>query len=287
MSHGGGAQAAALTGNSRKQKPVSAAVKAAHALGAESFEEWLATLTASNSAKTESIAPLLKIPPTSMRIFEGPMEKKAIGHLGIAWQRRYATLTDYHLGFAKRLDMHSSEATMWMHNKELPTSVTELQDAFNKADFDGNGLLDLKEAEACLIALNLYCNDQDVQILFEALDMDRSGTLSWEEFQELAKKAHAANHVIDYIPLVEIMEVKAQIVSKCPGSDSRAFKSRATESQPSDSNAPDNKSVQTSSRRMESFFRGCISQLEATTGLDIDGDGITATNSTKSDQSPL
>jgi len=50
----------------------------------QSFEEWRATLTASSSAKTESIEPLLKIPPTSMRIFaEGPMEKKAIGHLGV------------------------------------------------------------------------------------------------------------------------------------------------------------------------------------------------------------
>jgi hypothetical protein len=268
--------------NHLKQKPVSAAVKTAHALGAESFEEWLATLTESNSAKTESIAPLLKIPPTSMRIFEGPMEKKAIGHLGIAWQGRYAILTDYHLGFAKRLDMHSAEAMLWMHTKELPTSVTELQDVFDKADFNGNGLLDLEEAKASLIALNLYSNDQDVQILFEALDVDSSGTLSWEEFQDLAKKAHAANHVVDYIPLVEIMEVKAEIVSKCPGSDSRSIKSRATESQPSDSNTLDNNDVQKSNRRMESFFRSCLVQLEAATGLDLNGDGMTATDSQKS-----
>ena len=268
--------------NYLKQKPVSAVVKTAHALGAETFEEWLATLTESNSAKTESIAPLLKIPPTSMRIFEGPMEKKAIGHLGIAWQGRYAILTDYHLGFAKRLDMHSAEAMLWMHTKELPTSVTELQDVFDKADFNGNGLLDLEEAKASLIALNLYSNDQDVQILFEALDVDSSGTLSWEEFQDLAKKAHAANHVVDYIPLVEIMEVKAEIVSKCPGSDSRSIKSRATESQPSDSNTLDNNDVQKSNRRMESFFRSCLVQLEAATGLDLNGDGMTATDSQKS-----
>jgi hypothetical protein len=128
-------------------------------------------LTASCSAKTESIEPLLKIPPTSIRIFEGPMEKKAIGHLDIAWQGRYATLTDYHLGFAKRLDMHSAEVMLWMHTKELPTSITELQDIFNKADFNGNGSLDLEEAKGCLIALNLYSNDQEVQILFEAWDV--------------------------------------------------------------------------------------------------------------------
>ncbi len=243
----------------------------------QSFEEWRATLTASSSAKTESIEPLLKIPPTSMRIFEGPMEKKAIGHLGIAWQGRYATLTDYHLGFAKRLDMHSAEAMVWMHTKELPTSVTELQDIFNKADFDGDGALDLEEAKGCLIALNLYSNDQDVQVLFEVFDVDRSGTLTWEEFQDLAKKAHAANHVVDYIPLVEIMEVKAEIVSKCPGSESKPIK----RAQPSDSmsHASDNDTVQTSNYTQKSFFRTCLAQLEAATGLDLDGDGMTARDS--------
>jgi hypothetical protein len=40
--------------------------------------------------------------------------------------------------------------------------------------------------------------------------------LTWEEFQNLAKKAHAANwgHVVDYIPLVEIMEVNSGFSGK-------------------------------------------------------------------------
>ena len=188
---------------------------AARDLQPESFDEWQAMVVASSSAKTELSAPLLStIPPKSMRMFEGPMEKKVLSTSGVKWQGRYATLTDFHLGFAKRLDMNSAEATQWMHTKKLPTSVSLLEEMFKRFDTDGNGTLDLEEAKACLIELHLYSNEQDVQILFEALDVDRSGTLSLEEFLDLTKKAHAANHVVDYIPLVEIMDVKAEIHAK-------------------------------------------------------------------------
>ena len=167
------------------------------------------------SAKTEPSAPILSaIPPKSMRIFEGPMEKKALSSSGVKWQERYATLTDFHLGFAKRLDMKSPEAMRWLHTKKLPTSVSVLEEIFKRVDADGNGSLDLEEAKACLIELNLYSNDQDVLILFQALDVDRSETLSLEEFLDLTKKAHAANHVVDYIPLAEIIELKAEIHTK-------------------------------------------------------------------------
>ena len=93
----------------------------------QSFLEWQASLMASSSAKTKSSAPHLgAIPPKSMRIFEGPMEKKAISSSGVKWHGRYATLTDFHLGFAKQLDTKSAEAMHWMHTKELPTSVSLL-----------------------------------------------------------------------------------------------------------------------------------------------------------------
>jgi hypothetical protein len=159
---------------------------------------------------------LSAIPPKSMRIFEGPMERKAIsGASGAAkWHGRYATLTDFHLGFAKQLDMKTTEAMLWMHTKELPTSVSHLEEIFKRGDADGNGTLDLEETKGCLIELNLYSNDRDVQILFDVLDMDGDGTLRLEEFLELIKKAHAVNHVVDYIPLVEIIEIRAEIHKK-------------------------------------------------------------------------
>ena len=114
-----------------------------------------------SSAKTEPSVPLLSaMPPKSMRVFEGPMEKKAISSSGIKWQGRYATLTDFHLGFARQLDAKSDEAMHWMHSKELPTSVSTLEEVFKRVDVDGNGTLDLEEAKACLIELNLYSNDQ-------------------------------------------------------------------------------------------------------------------------------
>ncbi len=55
----------------------------------ESFEEWRAMLMASSSAKAEPSAPILgAIPPKSMRIFQGPMEKKALSSSGVKWHGR-------------------------------------------------------------------------------------------------------------------------------------------------------------------------------------------------------
>jgi voltage-gated sodium channel len=198
------------------------------------------------------------------------MEKKALSSSGVKWHGRYATLTDFHLGFAKRLDMNSTEATHWMHTKTLPTSVSLLEEMFKRFDTDGNGTLDLEEAKACLIELHLYSNDQDVQILFEALDVDRSGTLSLDEFLDLTKKAHAANHVVDYIPLVEIMDVKAEIHAK----KGVVLQSEKLERSPSLVEAlmsSDTDAVETN--RNPSFLKIFLSRLEAATGLDIDGDG--------------
>ena len=228
-------------------------------------------VTASAPAKAEHSVPLLStIPPKSMRLFEGQMEKKALSSSGVKWHGRYATLTDFHLGFAKRLDMNSTEATHWMHTKTLPTSVSLLEEMFKSFDADGNGTLDLEEAKACLIELHLYSNDQDVQILFEALDVDRSGTLSLDEFLDLTKKAHAANHVVDYIPLVEIMDVQAEIHMK----KGAILQLQTLERSPSLAEAltsSDTDAVETN--RNPSFLKIFLSRLEAATGLDIDGDG--------------
>ena len=242
----------------------------------ESFEEWHAMLLAPSSANTEFSAPHLDaIPPKSMRVFEGPMEKKAISSSGIKWHGRYATLTDFHLGFAKRLDVNSSEAMHWLHIKKLPTSVSLLEETFKRFDVNGNGTLDLEEAKACLNELHLYSNDQDVQILFEVPDVDTSGTLSLEEFMDLTKKAHAVNHVVDYIPLVEIRDVKAEIHRKkgvvLQSSGSEAPKLERVKSLKVSLDTSDNDEVETN--RNPSFLTIFLNHLEAATGLDIDGDG--------------
>jgi hypothetical protein len=172
--------------------------KSLHAKARSSYSAADKSQPEGSSAKTEPSVPLLSaMPPKSMRVFEGPMEKKAISSSGIKWHGRYAMLTDFHLGFAKRLDIDSSEAMHWMHTKKLPTSVSELEEIFQRVDADGSGTLELEEAKACLIELHLFSNDQDVQTLFAALDVDRSGTLTLEEFLDLTKKAHAANYVVD------------------------------------------------------------------------------------------
>ena len=203
------------------------------------------------------------------------MDKKSIGSSGvIKWHARYATLTDFHLGFAKQLDTHSTDAMHWMHTKKLPTSVSELEEMFQRVDADGNGTLDLEEAKACLVELHLYSNDQDVEILFEALDVDRSGTLTLEEFLDLTKKAHAANYVVDYIPLVDIMEVKAEIHKKAvivhDINDVGLERPNAASLMPSDT-------IAVKTNHKASFLGTSVRRLEAATGIDIDGDGKTDT----------
>ena len=139
------------------------------------------------------------------------MEKMSMASSGVKWYGLYATLTDFHLCYARRLDMKSNHSVHWMHTRKLPTSETELQALFQRFDEDGKGTLDEEEAKKCLVELNLYSNERDVQILFDALDTDGSGTLTWEEFKDLMRKAFAASHVVDYIPLVEIVDVKAEV----------------------------------------------------------------------------
>ena len=139
------------------------------------------------------------------------MEKKNIASSSVKWHGLYATLTDLHLSYARRLDMKSNHSIHWMHTRKLPTSETKLQAVFERFDEDGKGTLDVEEAKKCLIELNLYSNERDVQILFDALDTDGSGALTWEEFKDLMRKAFAASHVVDYIPLVEIEDVKAEV----------------------------------------------------------------------------
>jgi hypothetical protein len=248
-------------------------VSCAQTRATESFQKWQDMLTASSSAKTEfeSSAPHLSaMPPISMRIFEGPMAKKAISSSGVKWHGRYATLTDFHLSFAKQLDMDSTETMHWMHTKKLPTSVSELEEIFQRVDADGSGTLELEEAKACLIELHLFSNDQDVQTLFAALDVDRSGTLTLEEFLDLTKKAHAANYVVDYIPLVDITEVKAEIHRKAvivhSDDDVRSEGPNIASVMPSDTD-----------RKTPSFLNTYVKRLEVATGMDIDGDGKTDT----------
>ena len=248
-------------------------VSCAQTRATESFQKWQDMLTASSSAKTEfeSSAPHLSaMPPISMRIFEGPMAKKAISSSGVKWHGRYATLTDFHLSFAKQLDMDSTETMHWMHTKKLPTSVSELEEIFQRVDADGSGTLELEEAKACLIELHLFSNDQDVQTLFAALDVDRSGTLTLEEFLDLTTKAHAANYVVDYIPLVDITEVKAEIHRKAvivhSDDDVRSEGPNIASVMPSDTD-----------RKTPSFLNTYVKRLEVATGMDIDGDGKTDT----------
>ena len=174
---------------------------------------------------------------------------------------------------------HNTHTHTHTHTHQaLPTSVTELQGIFERADADGNGTLDFEETKQCLIEIGCYSNDDDVKILFEALDTDRSGTLTWEEFMDLSRKAHAVNYVVDYVPLVEILDVKAEIHQNGAEHDQRpkaqiipSFKRASSLRLVSELQAErDQKKHFFSFKGLQSRL---VSQLEAFTGMDIDGDG--------------
>jgi hypothetical protein len=125
--------------------------------------------------------------------------------------------------------------------------------------------------------MGCYSNDDDVKILFEALDTDRSGTLTWEEFMDLSRKAHAVNYVVDYVPLVEILDVKAEIHQKGAEHHQRPQAQIIPSLQRASSLRLVSEFQAEHDQRKNNSFKGLLSrlvlQLEAVTGMDIDGDG--------------
>ena len=58
---------------------------------------------------------------------------------------------------------------------------------FESIDDDGNGGISMEEFKQALLALNRYQNDKQAKKLFEYADMDKSGTIDFNEFVRLVQ----------------------------------------------------------------------------------------------------
>ena len=64
----------------------------------------------------------------------------------------------------------------------------QVKEVFQKHDADGSGELDHVEIKLALEDLGLPCNSEAVDRFILQLDIDCTGTLDWQEFQQLARK---------------------------------------------------------------------------------------------------
>lgn len=59
---------------------------------------------------------------------------------------------------------------------------TELEGQFQKFDTDGNGTIDENEFAKLLQSLNVSMSTEEVQVAFNAIDIDASGQIDFGEF---------------------------------------------------------------------------------------------------------
>ena len=93
---------------------------------------------------------------------------------------------------------------------------------------------DYDETAAALKQLNKFTSHEDCARIFEAIDLDCSGELKWEEFKLLTQRLESRGSILDYIPLREIVsldfEIKASEISESlelnsPAADQSAARS--------------------------------------------------------------
>ena len=75
------------------------------------------------------------------------------------------------------------EILLRCHANDTPPAISQ--------DEDKSGTLSRKEIEAALMTWNIPVDEGELDELFLKCDTDRSGQLSYEEFTELIKQAHA------------------------------------------------------------------------------------------------
>jgi Ca2+-binding EF-hand superfamily protein len=63
--------------------------------------------------------------------------------------------------------------------------LSELRDAFNAMDKDGNGYIEKRELKNLLLALGESPTDKDVDDMFKAADVNGDGQISFEEFAKV------------------------------------------------------------------------------------------------------
>lgn len=61
----------------------------------------------------------------------------------------------------------------------------QLQEEFKRFDLDGNGSIDAKEFQTIMKSIGQTFTDEEVKKQIAEVDLDKSGTVEWEEFLEV------------------------------------------------------------------------------------------------------
>ena len=137
------------------------------------------------------------------------MERKFLTHKGIEYKPRYAVLSANYIAFTKALA--PSEAERYKHWPDVQLNSNELYEVFMKHDKDSSHSLDVSQVGQALQELNLYDTEEATHQLFNQLDINNSGDLDWAEFNVLAKQSAWRHHVVDFIPLDEIIALDFEV----------------------------------------------------------------------------
>ena len=69
--------------------------------------------------------------------------------------------------------------------RPFPTNESELLAAFDAADYNRSGKIDLSDVSIMLKNMDSTFSDKDIEDIMESLDIDGSGTVAWEEFKRI------------------------------------------------------------------------------------------------------
>jgi serine/threonine protein kinase len=77
------------------------------------------------------------------------------------------------------------KALVFATKKEFPTMEKELREAFEAADYNRSGRIDLSDITVMLKNMDSTFTDADIKEILGSLDLDGSGAVNWEEFKRI------------------------------------------------------------------------------------------------------
>lgn len=77
------------------------------------------------------------------------------------------------------------KALVFDTKKPFPTREEELKDAFHAVDYNQSGSIDLSDVAHMLKKMDATFTDADIAEILNALDIDESGSVTWDEFKRI------------------------------------------------------------------------------------------------------
>jgi CRP-like cAMP-binding protein len=87
------------------------------------------------------------------------------------------------------------QALCHLTKKPFPKTEQELRLAFNVIDANGTGVIELEEVRAMIKRFDPRYTEEQVQDILKALDLNHSGTVSWEEFKRIFRIRRGRQHM--------------------------------------------------------------------------------------------